>query len=529
MKFEVDSGGQRYEIEAPDEAAAMKAIQGLMSSVKPQGNPAAMLGGAGQAAAGAAQVNAPSVASDIGDSVASRYQAGLLDIPGIPGDLGNLAGDAGGWVAGKVLGLMGKSPEQVEAARAKAEGLTKGAVSLPGSEDIKQAVGFEAYQPQTGAGKVFDRYIGAGIELAPSAVATGGAGAAKKIGGDVLKFAMAPAAAGEAAGEVTKGTALEPWARAGAMLLTGGAAGAKRAKVTGAKSIDDWRMIGKQAYDDMKQAGVGVKASSFDRAVSDIERELNVAGFRPALHPQVATVLKEMKSVRNAPQSYEELDQLHRLAMGQTKNIDPDTRRIAGMLAGKIDDFMENLKPRDLMAGDPNEAFKALSKGRDAWRKMRTGERIQNLMERARDRVGANYTAAGMQTAIRQEFKNFKWKGRREVSREFKMLTKDEQAVVDSIIRGVSVENSLRLIGKFNIRNPFAQTMMVGLGVTGSPLLAGGMLLAGEGARRLSARGTLAKAERLGEMVRGGKVTPGSRGLPPQSVIYGIDAERKSD
>ncbi len=530
MIFEAQSGGKTYEFDAPSKDAFLKTLHDLFPDVKPPGGAMGALAGPAQAAAGAAAAGAPSVASDITDSAASRYQAGLLDIPGIPGDVVGMVKGAAGWTADKIKGAFGETPEEQAARHKLIERQPANPLDLSGylptSEGIKKAVGFEAYQPQTEAGKTFDRYGGAGIEMAPSVLMGGAAGGVKKVIGDTAKYAMAPAAAGEIAGDVTKGTPLEPVARLGAMLATGGLAGAKGAKVTGALSAEEWGRVGSQAYKDMKAAGVGVKPASFDRAVNDIEQQLHVAGYRPALHGPVEKVLNELKASKGVPQSFEELDQLHRLAMGQTKNIDADTRRVAGMLADKIDNFMENLKPADLMAGDPKTAFNALVKGRDAWRKMRNGERINNMIEKAKDAAGANYTAAGYQTALKQQFRAFKWKGKAEITPDYKRLSSEEKMLVDAIIRG---GNALRLMGKFNFRNPVVAALMGSLAVTGSPVLAAGALGAAEAARRLSARGTLNKVNQLDNVIRGGKVTPGSWGRPPNAVFYGPAAGRASD
>lgn len=522
MMFEVKSGDKTYEIDAPDQNAALEAVDELAASVR---QPSA---------------DQPSVGADIAASSASRLGAGVLDIPGALGDLGSLADTAGSAAAQGLMRLFGASEDTRGKAHAVADTLA-GNAGIPGSEDVKNAVGFEAYQPKTDIGKTFDTWGGAGLELVPSVLASGGSSmlkkgaeeglkaAVKKGSGDALKYGVAPAITGEAAGEATKGTGLEPFARIGAMVATGGIAGARGLKVTGAHSVDEWRAAGSQFYKDMKTAGVGVKPSSFDTMVSDAEHTLHTEGYRPALHRNVEAVLDDMKKAKGTPQSFEELDQMHRLATRQMGNIDKDTARIAGILADKIDDYMAGLKPGDLIArGDPKTAFNALMKGRDAWRKFRSGERIANLIEGTKDTLGANYTAAGQQTALRQAFKRYKWKGGvgKEHSRDYKSLAPDEKAMVNAIIRGVSVENALRLVGKFNIRNPFAQTIFAALGITGNLPLAGGMLAIGEGARRLSARGTISKAERLGEMVRGGKVTPGSWGRPPNSIFYGATAGR---
>lgn len=537
MIFEVQSGGTTYEVDAPDQETAIRGIQEIIAGavhgkadrlpMAPGATPHAM---PAETVQGGPPVEPPSVGADIASSAASRAQAGVLDVPGIPGDMGSLASDAGGFVADKLLSLFGKSKEQREEARRKANALLQSSrmVSLPGSEDVKRAVGFEAYEPQTEAGQAFDKTIGAGIEMAPGVLAGGGVKTIGKAAGDVAKFAMAPAIAGEAAGQATKGSALEPWARGAAMIAAGGAAGARQGKVTGAKTIDELRASAKAARGEAVAAGVVVKPNAYDNAISDIEIELKNMGFRAALQPKVQATLNELAKDRGTLKTLDDIDELHKVAGMAAKSADPSEAMMGRVIAEKIDDFVENLKPGDLIAGNSKEAFNKWMKYRSDWRKMRTGERIENLMEKARDRVGANYTSAGMQTALRQEFKNFKWKGKVE-SREYKMLAKEEKAVVNAIIRGVSVENALRLVGKFNIRNPFAVSIMTGMGLTGNAVLGGGLLAAGEVARRVSARGTLAKADRLSEMVRGGKVTPRSRRLTPNSVFYGVAAQRETE
>lgn len=470
---------------------------------------------------------------EMADSAASRYLAGLLDVPGIPGDVVSLVDAGAGAAARGIARLTGANDQEIQKMR-DYEAANPSLPWLPRSEDIKKFVGFEPFQPQTEGGKTFDKWAGNAIELAPSVLAGGGEGsigriaaaggakaAAKEAATGVAKYAVAPAVASEAAGEATQGTALEPIARLGGAVLAGGVAGAKKAEISGALSTDEWRSVASKAYGDAKAAGVGVKPTSFDRMVSNAENDLHDEGYRAALHPQIKAVLDDMRASKGVPQSFEELDQMHRLAARQTTNIDADTRRIAGILAGKIDDYMENLKPRDLIAGDPSMAFTALTKGRDAWRRMRTGERIDTMIQKAKDVAGKNYTAAGYQTALKQVFGRFKWQGDK-LRPEFKRLSNEEKMLVNGIIGGA---NALRLIGKFNFRNPVVAALMGALGVV-HPAFAGGALAIGEAARHASAKMTEAKVNQLNEVIRGGKRTPGRLGSPQGAVLGGLSAER---
>jgi hypothetical protein len=492
-----------------------------------------------------------SVGGDIAGSAGSRLAAGVLDIPGTIGDLPNLADNLGSAAARGILGLFGVSPENRQRAQAVSDELTKGQLSsisplniLPTSEKVKKAVGFQAYQPQTAAGKIFDKYVGTGIEAVPGLVASGGSNilktaaqqglkaAAKQGAGDVAKYALAPSAASEVAGDVTKGTPLEPWARLGAALVTGGVTGRTGQTVTGALTGDQWRAVADQAYADVRNSGVAVNSRSFTKAVDDITQTAHTAGFLPELpgHGDVKGVLDELNRVKGVPQSFEELDRLHRVAAGAANSAHPDARRLGGMIAGKIDDYMENLKPGDLIAPpgvSPNGAFKTLLKGRDAWRRMRSGERIANILAQSFDVSRKNYTAAGHQTALKQEFGKFKWAAKNKLTREYERLSSDEKRMVDGIIQG---GNKLRLIGKLNFRNPVISMLLGILGIsTGHPFLAVSAAAGAEAARHISSRGTLKQVEQLGEVLRGGKVTPGRWGRPPNAVFLGAAAQRETD
>ncbi len=512
-------------------------LQPMAAGAIPHAMPADMVSG------GPPQAS-PSVGGDMAASAGSRLAAGALDIPGTGGDLMSLADNAGSAAARGILSLFGVSPEKRQQAQAAADAAIGNPALLPTSEGVKRAAGFQAYQPQTGAGQVFDKYVGSGIEMVPGVVASGGAslarkaaaeglGAAVKQGaGEAAKYALAPAATSEVAGDVTKGTPLEPIARLAAAVATGGVAGAKGAKVTGALTGDQWREVADQAYKDVKNAGIGIKPNVFGRMVSDAEQELHAAGYRPSLegHGNVKTVLDEMKAAAFAPQSFQELDQMHQLARTASKSIHPNAQRVGGMLADKIDNFMENLKPGDLMSGNnPGAAWATLVKARDAWRRMRTGERMDDIIARAKDKVEKSGGTITLQKALKDAFDNFKWAGgagKARLTPEFTRMSNEEKMLVNGIIGG---GKALQTIGKFNFRNPVVTMLMGALGATGSPLFAAGALGAGEAARRLSAAGTLRKANQLDNVIRGGKIAPGRWGRPPNAILLGAAAQGATD
>lgn len=162
-----------------------------------------------------------SAAADIAKSTGVGVAEGLIGSAGFLGDANDLIGRGTGWLLEKVAGADATPAqlEQIEAARRGPLAL----LSPKTSADIRkpiEAVTGEFYQPQTTAGE-YARTIGA---FAPSA-ALGSGRIVPRIVGDVLM----PAIMSETAGQLTAGTAAEPYARA-----AGGLAG--NVAVTGARA-----------------------------------------------------------------------------------------------------------------------------------------------------------------------------------------------------------------------------------------------------------------------------------------------------
>lgn len=149
-----------------------------------------------------------STAEDVARSSVAGLERGVAAIPGAFGDVSQFSK-----FIGQKAGFEPPQRSMLDALLSKV-----GAEKLPTSADTiefarKSGVPGIDYQPQTVAGE-YARTIGENI---PGAVA-GPGGMAK----NALKFGVAPAIAAETAGQFTKGTNYEPYARAGAALATGG-------------------------------------------------------------------------------------------------------------------------------------------------------------------------------------------------------------------------------------------------------------------------------------------------------------------
>lgn len=188
-RYQITSpSGGTYEITAPDDATQEQVLAYARRSLEPAA------GGAGKFAPAdlkGASIREPGLLEDAAKSAGAGLARGVMGLAGLPGNLETL-GRVGINAAAGSLGASGP--------------VVKGAAVLPTSTDIEHAaepITGTLYKPRTTLG----RYAGAIGEFAPGALFPGGL--AQRVLGNVV----GPAVASETAGEATKGTSLEPWAR----------------------------------------------------------------------------------------------------------------------------------------------------------------------------------------------------------------------------------------------------------------------------------------------------------------------------
>lgn len=204
--FEIEIGGKVYEVDAPDQATALSAVQGM--------------GAPTSAAPSAPAAPPPSVSGDLAKSVGSGLAKGAVGLVGSIGDmaagLGHYSDVAGDYLARK-MGFEGGAPLP----NVIAEGA--GSKSIGAAVDKLSGAPVTSYQPETTAGK----FAQTASEFVPGALAGPGGLARKVIGYGIL-----PGAASEAAGQATEGTKLEPVARIAAAIAAGAAPGLASRAVT---------------------------------------------------------------------------------------------------------------------------------------------------------------------------------------------------------------------------------------------------------------------------------------------------------
>jgi len=193
--FEIEANGKRYQVEAPDIDSAVKALGGQAPSATPAPSLVDV--------AGAARDAMPSTTEDVLKGGGSGLVEGGYGLVGLPGDAVDLTRAAGGWLGNRAREFMGK--KAVEGPAPDPLGIS----SIPGTRDLMEATGFKPYEPQTTAGK-YARTVGQFVPAAATFGATGGVRGALTA---ASKYGVVPGLTSEAAGQLTEGTAAEPYAR----------------------------------------------------------------------------------------------------------------------------------------------------------------------------------------------------------------------------------------------------------------------------------------------------------------------------
>lgn len=391
----------------------------------------------------------------------------------------------------------------------------RGALELPTSADITQATGAEKfnYQPQN----TEEGYLKTGASFVPMALNELGAvkSAVKKIPA-VVKAAIhtfAPAAASEAAGQATEGTGLEPYARAGAAILTGGGiSGATKTLeesqiAKGAPSLQDLKSQTRGTYSGLTSQNNAVPVSNQElNAVADNLRDvLNRSGPRPSVAPGIHAAIDEIRTPATAN-------------MGDVSDLVSARQNIKGFLGAKDENTAGAAKILPLLEKEIEYlspgTMKELRRADKDWGIVRANEALDAKVARADLRNAGEHSALNLGNKIKQKTTDLL------VSNEAKYLSPQSKEILKGVVKGSILENLTRFAG-----NALGGGGGIGatiLGMTGSGLAAhysghpelAALPILGLGARGAYNRMVSNRAARAGALLRSQSSVGGAPRLP---------------
>lgn len=441
-------------------------------------------------------------AGDVVKSAASGLARGAADLAGLPGTVG-------GYLESGIDFVKGKAYEAVTGEK-PTDGFW-GPSNLPNplsGGSLRQAMaaatgGATDYQPKTTAGE-YARTVG---EFAPSAVAAPGTMVQKGL------LATVPALASETAGQVTEGTAAEPYARVGGALVGGLAAAGRSptaAKVAAkdAPTAETLKSTVDTAYQTLRDSGIAYHPRAYAQAVQNAAADLQKQGFRSS----------------NAGTAYGLVDDLAK-DFGLTRNFD-DVNALVSSIGETARDLVKQGKNQEARAVEIirdrlmqlEESAPITSRvplNRDQLNRVRgevRGLALRNIKERVLSEVAQNAGtyASGMEAGIRNGIGNLLR------SKRGQQLFKGEER--KALLEVVHGRKGLRTLSRFGfdvtkVSGNAAMLPWLGAAATAAgvgPIAAGGLAAAGTAAKVASPFFTGRALENVKAAIRSGKLRDNS-------------------
>jgi hypothetical protein len=270
-------------------------------------------------------------------------------------------------------------------------------------------------------------------------------------------------------------------------------------KMTGkAKPIPELKQLreaANAAYQKADDAGVIIRPEPMQRLNAQIQADLADFGFDPALQPRLKPVIDRLQAAGEGNITLKGIDTIRKVANNARVSQDPAERKLGGMLISRIDDFIDNVKPSDVLTGDPVKGASALSQARKIWRRIAKNEELNTAVRKAELRAGSTGSGGNTENAIRQNLRRIVEKGRG--------WTPDEMKALEEIVMGTPTQNVMRLAGKLS---PSGNGLMAALGVGGAMVnpMIGAASLGGMGAKAIADRGVMRGVAALDELIRAG-------------------------
>ena len=274
---------------------------------------------------------------------------------------------------------------------------------------------------------------------------------------------------------------------------------AKKLLNEAAPTIEGLKTAARGVFKEIDNLGVTVNPSSTARLSAQLSTLTRKQGFNPTIHPKVNAALKEFDAVAGQPQSLSEIDTLRRVANSAARSIEPDEARLGNLMVNRIDDFLDSAGRKELSGTTKNIGAKYRD-ARQLWRRAKKSELIEEAFNKA------NLQATGFENGIRTQFRSIL-----NNKKKVKGFTPEEISSMRQVVKGGSLENMAKMIGRFGFSEGQASNMLMGsLGVAGGAAIGGAagavaVPLVGQMSRTLAQKLTRKGAEGANLIVRAGK------------------------
>jgi len=223
-------------------------------------------------------------------------------------------------------------------------------------------------------------------------------------------------------------------------------------------SIADIKDQASKQYDVAKLSGLEFKNNAFKKNAVEIQKTLMQEGLDKDLHPSVNAALNRLVK-DNAPKTLQNVETLRKIAKAPASSINADERRLAQIMVEKLDEFVDNAQPNQLVSKQDINAPAALKNARKLWSQAKKAEILDDVFNSAELTATANYSQSGMENALRRKLVNLA-----NNKRLMRTFTPDERKAITEAAKGGKMQNALRLVGKLAPTGVVSGGGSVGLG-----------------------------------------------------------------
>lgn len=227
-----------------------------------------------------------------------------------------------------------------------------------------------------------------------------------------------------------------------------------------------------------------------------IRSDLAEWGIDDALQPGATRLLTKLNDLSGSGENVtlKGIEMLRKVAGRVNNPQNAADAEAARKIIDHIDDFMENLKPDEVVMGDASKAVEALKEARANWASFRKADLIETAITKAQDRASSTGTGGNVVNAIRQNLRQIL--DNPKLSRGF---SSDEIDAIRQVVRGGKMENIARLASVFAPSRGGVNAWMATL----ASIIPGGQILPaiGEGAHAAAQKMTGDAAKALPGMI----------------------------
>jgi hypothetical protein len=435
-----------------------------------------------------------STLGDVAKSAGIGTVKGAIGAVGAGGDL-RAAASAGLDALGEKFGF---DPSGIKTAASTAASMLPPLAALnhaPTSRDIQsgiEGVTGEFYEPKTAAGHVAQT-MG---EFAPAL-----AGGPGRLATKAITRVVVPALGSEGAGALTKNTALEPFARvAGAVAGGAGAARAMAPRAVAAPTVEQLEAAAKASYNHPAVAGLELHPSSTHYTAGKITHALNQGGYRQVTAPQTFALVQELKNQIGTTAKVADIQSV-RTALGKVAGnfSNPVEQKAANKAVRAIDDYLANLKPFDVAAGDAKSAATILKEARDNWAAKSRLERINDAEYRAELNAASANSGGNVNNATRQALKSILLSPAKR-----RGFSTEEIEQMEKVVKGTFTGNMARFISKILSTQGMHGAGIIAGSAAAAPATSGASLalpVAGYAAKKVADASTARAISELDRMI----------------------------